>query len=170
MADIDPKLSRRNRPGYDEDFAAWVYYQADAIKAKRFDELDLEELADEVESLAKRNFRSLKGALHIVLLHMLKWDYQPERRGESWRTSIRDQREEVLEELEESPSFKARIDDAVTWAYRAARRHASEQTGVFLQLIPDVCPYTWDEIMTRMHELGPDRLPHRLRDKEQESE
>lgn len=171
MADIDPKIDRtRSRPGYDDDFAAWIYHQADALKAGRFDELDIEELADEVESLAKRDFRKLKGALQIVLLHMLKWDYQPERRGESWRTSIRDQREAVLDELKESPSFKGRLEEAIAATYLVARRKASNQTGVFLQLIPLDCPYSWTEIMTRLHELGPDILPYSLREKGLETE
>lgn len=159
MADLDPQITNRSRPGYDEDFAAWIASQAAALREGRFADLDVEALADEVESLAKRDFRALTGALHIVLLHMLKWDYQRGKRGESWRESIRDQREEVLEELKESPSFKARLDEAVTWAYRKARRKASDQTGVFLQNFPETCPYSWDEIMTRRHEFDPDRPP-----------
>ena len=75
MAERDPKLNNgRNRPSADDDFAAWIYNQVDALKCGRFNELDIEELADEVESLAKRDFKALRSAIRVIIRHMLKWD------------------------------------------------------------------------------------------------
>lgn len=160
MADRDPKLGkRRNRPTADDDFAAWIYDQVAALKEGRFDDLDIDDLADEVESLAKRDFKALVSAIRVILLHMLKWDYQPEQQGNPWRASINEHRRRVWGELASSPGFKRRIDDAIRIAYPFARGKAHEETGVFLKNFPAECPYDWDEIMKRPHELGPDHVP-----------
>lgn len=159
MADRDPQL-RRNRPTADEDFSAWITSQVDALKSGRFDELDIDELADEVESLAKRDFRKLTGAIRVIILHMLKWDYQWEGRGASWRNSINEHRKRVWSELATSPSFRSRIAEAVELAYPLARLKAWDETGVFkLEHEPESCPYSWDEIMRRPHNLASDRVP-----------
>ena len=161
MAEDDLNLSgRRNRPHPDVDFAAWIAHQVAALKAGRFDELDIEDLSDEVESLAKRDFKKLRSALRIILQHMLKWDYQPERRGASWRRSINDARDRVWGELASSPGFRQRVTEAIDSAFPIARFKAWDETGVFkLEREPKVCPYSWDEIMFRAHELDKDRVP-----------
>ena len=91
---------------------------------------------------------------------MLKWDYQVERRDVSWRKSINEHRERVWGELASSPSFKPRVASAIEQVYRSARRKAWEETGVYyLEYKPETCPYSWDEIMTRSHELPADHVP-----------
>lgn len=157
MADRDPRLpSRPKRAGYDQDFAAWLLEQAAALKEGRFGDLDPAELADEVEGLARREFKALVRAIRIVLLHMLKWDYQIAKRSRSWRNSIAEHRRQILEELQGNPSFRARLPEAVARAYAPARLKAHAQTEVFLPLFPEDCPYSWDEIMTRRHEFDAD--------------
>ena len=159
MAERDPQL-RRNRPSADEDYAAWIGHQVDALKQGRFDELDIEELAGEVDSLGKRDFKELRSALRVIILHMLKWDYQPERRDVSWRKSINAARRRVWGELESSPSFRSRIEEAISFAFPHAREQAWEETGVHkLQSEPQSCPYSFDDLMFRPHELAPDRVP-----------
>jgi hypothetical protein len=165
MADRDPKLNEgRNRPTSDQDFAAWIAQQVAALKGRRFDELDIDDLADEVESLAKRDYRRLVSAIRIILLHMLKWDYQPGHRGQLWRASINEHRDRVWGELASSPSFRSRIAEAIETAYPLARTKASEETGIFLKNFPVTCPYSWDDIMKRPHELGADHVPDDLGD------
>ena len=161
MAEHDPGLApRRNRPSADDDYAAWISHQVEALKAGRFNELDIEDLTDEVESLAKRDFKALRSAIRIIILHMLKWDYQPEERGSSWRRSINAARKRVWGELESSPSFRSRIPEAIEFAFPHAREEAWEQTGVYkLRSEPKVCPYNFDDIMFRPHELQPDCVP-----------
>ena len=161
MADRDPDLPIvRNRRLYDADFAAWIYHQVAALKDGRFTDLDIEELADEVESLAKRAFKKLRSYNLLILLHMHKWDWQPERRDVSWRKSINASRERVWGELTSSPSFRPRIGEAIEQAFPLARLKAWDETGVFkLEHEPKTCPYSWDEIMRRPHELPADRVP-----------
>ena len=159
MAEADPQIAKRTRPTADSDFAAWIYDQVAALHQRRFADLDIAELADEVESLAKRDFKAFRSALRIILLHMLKWDFQPEKRGASWRRSINAARKAAWAELASSPSFRRRTDEAIAQAYHVARDEASDQTGVFERNFPSECRYSWDEIMFRAHDLEPDRVP-----------
>src|SRR5437868_14602986 len=77
---------------YERDFYAWLMEQARHVRAGRWNAVDRENLADEIESLAREQFNKLESALQVLLLHMLKWDHQPERRGRSWWASITEQR------------------------------------------------------------------------------
>lgn len=157
MAEHDPHPPRRNLPGYDEDFALWLEAQAALLRARRFDELDIEHLAEEVESVGRSEFRAFSSAVELIILHMLKWDYQPELRGQSWRKTIRDQRRAVIKLLAENPSFKARQDEAIQHAYIGMPEAVDAETGVPANRLPQICPYSWDDIMTRLHDLDPDR-------------
>lgn len=166
MGEYDPSLyERRNYPAYLEDYGAWITAQIELIRDGQFDELDLEHLLEEVEGLARSNFDAFKSAIRIVLIHMLRWDVQPEYRIRSWATSINGHRIRVVEALEESPSYKSRVDEAVRKAYRLARYHAAKKTRRSVEHFPDTCPFTFDEIMTREHHLRdvpPDKPPEPL--------
>lgn len=158
MAEDDPSSSlRRNYPGYDEDFAAWLQAQATLLREGRFGELDVEHLAEEVEGVGKSEFRSLTSALELVIFHMMKWDYQPDIRSRSWRTTIHGQRRVVAKLLKENPSFKARLDEAVSDAFSGVPAEIERETTIPIERLPQNCPYSWDEIMTRLHDFDPDR-------------
>ena len=164
MAERDPQIGT-SRPTADSDYAAWIEHQVAALKAGRFVDLDVDDLADEVESLAKRDFKKLRGHLRVILTHMLKWDFQPERRDVSWRRSINASRDRVWGELASSPSFRPRVGEAVAQAFPSARLAAWDETGVFkLEREPRECPYSWNEIMHWPHELPHDRVPKDLND------
>ncbi len=145
---------RRAAPGYEADYAAWLDHQVALLKADRWSDVDKDNLIDEVESLGRSNFRSFVSAIETVLVHMLKWDYQPERRSRSWQGSILEHRRRIEEELEDCPSYSARLEEAVTRAYRTAAPRAFRESGLPLQTFPTTCPYSWDDIMNREHELG----------------
>lgn len=158
MAERDPvNLPRRNYPAYDEDFAAWLQAQADLLRDRRFSELDISNLVEEVESVGRSEFRAFASAIELIVFHMMKWDYQPERQGRSWRTTINTQRRAVRNLLKENPSFKSRIQEAVERAYDPVPDMVEEKTTIPAERLPQTCPYTWDEIMTRAHDLPPDR-------------
>ncbi|WP_375382812.1 DUF29 domain-containing protein [uncultured Sphingomonas sp.] len=157
MAERDPSELRRNYPAYEEDFAAWLGAQAALLRARRFDELDIEHLVDEVESVGRSEFRAFASSIELIIFHMLKWDFQPELRGTSWRKSIRDQRRSAAKLLVDNPSFKLRIVEAVELAYIGMPEAVNDETGVPAYRLPQSCPYSWDEIMNRLHDLNPDR-------------
>lgn len=154
MGEYDPSLyERRNYPAYLEDYGSWITAQIELLKDGQFDELDIEHLLEEIEGLSRSNFDAFKSAIRIVLIHMLKWDIQTDHRSKSWAVSIDGHRVRVQENLEESPSYRSRIDEAVTKAYRKARYDASKETRLPLKSFPETCPFTFDEIMTREHHL-----------------
>ena len=136
-------------PSYEEDFAAWAFYQAMLIRSNRLHLLDRQWIAEELDGLGRGEFRTLRSALTRVLQHMLKWDYQPDRRSYSWVKSIRDHRDIVEEQLTENPSLQPRRDEVVIEAYRRAVIRAADETELSMNIFPAVCPYSWGEITTR---------------------
>lgn len=154
----EPKriIEARAAAAYPHDFVEWLDAQVELLAEHRFDELDVDNLVDEVSALSKREFRSLQSAIRVIILHMLKWDYQPEMRSMGWRKSIRTQRAHVEAILADSPSLRRRTDEAIAGVYEQARRDAALETTVFLKNFPEACPYTFDEIMSRRHEFQAD--------------
>lgn len=149
MADRDPQISGRVQSAYEADYGAWVTAQADLLRSGRFGDLDLENLIDEVESLGRSDFHHFESAIKVVLLHLLKWDIQTDHRTRSWAVSIQGHRKQVLKELRDSPSYKARIDEAVEQAYLRARLKAHKETKLPFHAFPEICPYSWDDIIVR---------------------
>jgi hypothetical protein len=123
--------------------------QARLIREGRFDAVDRENLAEEIESLGREQFNKLESALRVLLLHILKWDHQPERRSRSWVLSIRQQRLEIEDVLGDNPGLRPRIAEAVARAYRKARIETAKETGIELDTFPETCPYSFDQITTR---------------------
>ena len=152
MAEQDSQLSAHRATAYDRDWAAWLDHQSQLLRERRFDELDLDHLIDEVNDLGISSYRVFVSAVRIVLLHMLKWDYQPAgRANRSWWLSIDEHRDRIERELQDSPSYRTRTAEAVTRAYPSARRGASAETGLPLKTFPENCPYDWDAIVSRDH-------------------
>ena len=157
MAELANRIeARRVDPVYEQDWAAWVGHQALLLDQRRFDELDLKNLLDEVNSLASRDFRSWVSAIRLVLMHMLKWDHQPTHRVRGWVVTLVRERNEIEDGLETSPSYARRIEEAVVKAYRAARREAAAETNMSVESFPETCPYDWTAITTREHRLSGD--------------
>ena len=136
----------------DSDFYSWALEQAALLRENRIYELDLFNLAEEIETLGRSEFSALVSAYRVILIHMLKWDFQPERRTRSWVLSIRTERVGVEEELQDSPGLKTRMGEAVERAYRRARMEAASQMRRSEKMLPETCPYAPDEIMGRRFE------------------
>lgn len=138
---------------YDTDFHAWAMEQAKRIREGAFEALDRENVAEEIESLGREQFSKLRSAYSVLLMHMLKWDHQPEKRTRSWSTTIVSQRLDVIDILADSPSLKSRMGEAVAKAYRRARIEAAQETELPLSTFPETNPYPLDEIMERAFDL-----------------
>jgi hypothetical protein len=131
---------------YDTDFYQWTQQQADLLRQGALSALDTENLAEEIESMGKSGQRAVESYLRNILLHLLKWQYQPERRGNSWRLSIQDSRHQITKRLRESPSLKPKIADMAADEYPLAREYAANETGLPLVTFPEQCPFTVEEI------------------------
>jgi hypothetical protein len=137
------------RADYNRDFYSWLMEQARHLRAGRWNTLDRENLAEEIESLGREQFNKLESALRVLMLHMLKWDHQPDRRGRSWWASISEQRLRLGDLLADNPGLQPRIQEAITRAYRRARLRAIKETDLDEQRFPERCPYSWDDIVSR---------------------
>lgn len=150
------KIDLKKLAGYEEDFALWSAEQAALIRAGKFDRVDLENIAEEIESLGKSDKRQIRSRLQVLMSHLLKWERQPAERSRSWSSSIRDQRQAILDLIDESPSLRTYPGQVFEREYPRAREKASEETTIYLKLFPEACPYTIEQI------LDPDFLPGEL--------
>jgi hypothetical protein len=128
---------------YEHDFYAWAREQAALLRAGKISSADIENIAEEIESMGRGEKRELVNRLDILLLHLLKWEFQPGFRSQSWRASIREQRIRLATHLKDNPSLKSKLDDAIKEAYQLAVIEAGRETGLPEGAFPAVCPYTF---------------------------
>lgn len=132
---------------YERDFYAWAKEQAALLRSGELARADIEHIAEEIESMGRTEKRELVSRLTVLLLHLLKWRFQPVGRGNSWRLSTANSRDEIVDHLDDNPSLKALLDGAQASAYRYARRKASVETNLSEETFPIECPWSFGEIM-----------------------
>jgi hypothetical protein len=132
---------------YDTDFYAWTQAQAAALRAHTWDALDIDHLVEELEDVGNEQRHAIASHTRNLLLHLLKWAYQPARRRRSWRSSIRNARIELDWRLTRNPSLRRDLGDVVAWAYPRARRLAVDETGLPLVTFPETCPWTLAQLL-----------------------
>jgi hypothetical protein len=145
MAKASVTETRRIR--FEEDLYAWGQEQAGLLRARRADCLHWDHLAEEIEWMVGRDRRELKNRLRIILLHLLKWQGQPARRGASWRKSLRTQRRHIKDLLQESPSLRRLVPELIHEAYPDAIKDAVDETGLPRERFPADCPYAPDDVL-----------------------
>jgi Domain of unknown function DUF29 len=133
---------------YEEDLYAWSQEQIALLRARRADCLDWDHLAEEIEWMVGCDRRGLKNRLRIILLHLLKWQGQPGRRGASWRKSLRTQRCHIQDLLQESLSLRRLVPELMREAFPDAVKDAADETGLPRDRFPAHCPYAPDEVLT----------------------
>lgn len=132
---------------YDHDFYAWTQQQIQLLKSGRLDNVDLEHLIEEVESMGASERRELFSRMRVIVLHLLKWQFQPELRSSGWRGTLVEQRAELDDLLNQSPSLRSLCLDALEHAYPRARIEAAVETGLPLSTFPESCLYTLDDVL-----------------------
>ncbi|MER3432404.1 MAG: DUF29 domain-containing protein [Leptolyngbya sp. ERB_1_1] len=132
---------------YESDYYLWIQDTLEKLKHQNYSQVDWENLLDEIEDMAKSERRSLSSNLVIVLLHLLKWQYQPDHRTGSWKSSIVEHRRRIEEALEDSPSLKRYFAEILDKCYRSAVQQASAETGLAIEHFPSECPYSIDEVL-----------------------
>ena len=134
---------------YEQDFYQWTQEQAALLREGAWHDLDVANLVEEVESLGISQKHALGSRLKNLVMHLLKWHYQPSGRqtGHSWRASITNARDEIAMLLEDSPSLRREAPALLTRRYPAARMLAHDETGLPLATFPEVCPWTVAQIL-----------------------
>lgn len=140
-------------PDYSDDFALWLATQAELLRARKFELLDVENLAEEVDSMGRKEHRALRHRLKIVLLHLLKFQAQPGHRSRSWLGTLAEQRDQIAELLKDSPSLHGRVMAYADEVYPSAARAAALETALPLATFPASNPFSQAEL------LDPDFVP-----------
>ena len=133
---------------YEADVVAWANEQAQLVRARRFELLDLEHIAEEIEDVGKSEQRELASRMSVLMSHLLKWQFQPERQSASWQRTIKEQRKAIARRLKKTPSLKASIDDS-EWledAWGDAVLMAINETG--MGGFPELCPWTTENMLS----------------------
>jgi hypothetical protein len=140
------------RARYERDPYAWSIEQARFLREGRYDEVDVENVADEILSVGRQELGHVEDALIALLTHMLIWDHRPEQRSTERESAIAEQRREIEARLNTSPSLNSCLGEAVEWSFGIARLQASAVLDVDPAHFPEACPYDWDAMMSRPFE------------------
>jgi plasmid stabilization system protein ParE len=132
---------------YEQDFFEWTARDAELLRAGRFAEADLEHIAEEIEDMGKSERRELRTRLRVLLSHLLKWKFQPSRRGRSWRATIRVQRDELTHLLQQMPSLRRYLRGQLPDVYPVAVEGAIAETDLMDETFPPACPFSLDQIL-----------------------
>lgn len=138
---------------YVQDFYLWLETTANLLKEGKLADIDLENLIEEIESMGRKEKQSLKSNLIVLLMHLLKYQYQSPKRSNSWKYTIREHRRRLGEALADSPSLKGYFISVFEPCYQEARKQASDETGLSLDTFPLESPFSIEET------LNPDFLP-----------
>ena len=151
VADTRTELVSNPESSYERDFYAWTQKQAALLREQCFNELDLVNLIEEIKSLGRSEKRELESRLKVLLMHLLKWQFQADehdRHGRSWLLTIRNQRTELRKLLRDSPSLKSHLESAYSEAYQDARYEAEAETGLPIRTFPKRCPHTLEQALS----------------------
>jgi hypothetical protein len=132
---------------YETDFYAWTQQQADLLRQQEWSQLDLGNLVEEIESLGKQQRQELRNRLSILIGHLLKWEYQPQRHSRSWSATIRIQRLDIADLLTDNPSLKPYLDEALERAYIKGVALAVKETNLPEQTFRVDCAYSLEDIL-----------------------
>ena len=139
---------------YETDFYGWTQEQVSLLKTQQWEQLDTVNLIEEIETLGRRERQELRNRLGVLLGHLLKWQFQPEKRSNSWLSTIREQRVQIKLLLQDSPSLKPYLDEVFLSVYELGLALAIRETELGEQVFPEICPYTLGET------LNPEFLPN----------
>ena len=132
---------------YDLDFYTWTQRQAELLRFEEWEQLDWQHIAEEIESLGKKDKRQVQSRLAVLIMHLLKWQYQPSKRSPSGRKTIKEQRFRLALVLNDSPSLKNNLAEFVALIYPHAVESAADETRLDRQSFPNVCPYRTEQLL-----------------------
>ncbi|WP_036485778.1 DUF29 domain-containing protein [Myxosarcina sp. GI1] len=136
-----------NQSLYDRDFCLWIEQTATKIRGRDVNNIDWENLLEEIEGMGKSEKNALESNLTILLMHLLKWKYQPDKRFNSWAFTITEHKIRIKRAFKHSPSLKRYFEEVFAEFYADARKLASRETGLAMDTFPVQCPFTYEEVI-----------------------
>ncbi|MGB7250147.1 MAG: DUF29 domain-containing protein [Phormidesmis sp.] len=144
-----PFLKQNAQSLYEADYAQWIEATLQKLQQQDYAAVDWENLIEEIEDMGRRERRALVSNLIVLLVHLLKWQYQPERRSGSWSGSIVEHRRRINQALKDSPSLKTYLTAHLNDAYDDALEQAAAETMLPVKTFPAKCPYEIEQILER---------------------
>jgi hypothetical protein len=141
-------MRTKGQQKYERDFYAWALYNAKLLREGKLEEADIENVAEEIESIGKSEKRELINRFAVLIAHLLKWQFQPARRCNSWKYTIEEQRDELLNLLEESPSLKKEIEQELVRAYKRGILIAATETNLGKETFPSTCQFSLEQLIS----------------------
>ncbi len=134
---------------HEQDFYAWTQQQVHLLKDAKLEELDVAALIEELESMGAREKRELASRLEVILMHLLKWQYQPSFQGRSWRLTLEEQRLKLQDHFQDNPSLNQQesLQLVLDKSYRRALVRAEKETGLSRRIFPVDCPYSLEQML-----------------------
>jgi hypothetical protein len=132
---------------HDNDFYGWTQETAELLKQGRFSEVDINALIEEVEDMGKSEWRELESRLSVLLIHLLKWTYQPDYISKSWQRTIRHQRDRVHRLVRKNPSLKPQFAEVLESAYKDAAFNAEQEANLKEGVLPNKCPWSIEQVL-----------------------
>lgn len=134
-------------PDHGKDLYGWAIHTAELLRNKKMDEVDFDNIVEEIETLGRSEQHELTNRLSLVIAHLLKWQYQPEKRTRSWILTIEEQRIQAKFCLKVSPSLKSKLNEILENAYEIGKIKAAKETFLDTKTFPQKCDYSFDQIM-----------------------
>lgn len=131
---------------YETDFYAWSQYQAKLLRTQKFEQLDWNHLAEEIEDMGRSEKRQLESRLEVLIMQLLKWQFQPNLRSRSWQLTLKEQRLRLEKLLQDNPSLKSSLEEVMEKIYPLAVVSAERETG--LSSFPETCPYSLTQLLS----------------------
>jgi hypothetical protein len=132
---------------YEKDFNLWIKQTINQLKEGNLQDLDIENLIEEIDSMGRSDKREIYNRLKVLLMHLLKWKYQPQKRSQSWELTIDEQRDQIKLVLKDSPSLKPYFKENLADCYQDAIRKAIKETGLDKNIFPLECPFSQEQIL-----------------------
>jgi len=134
-------------PLYERDFYAWTQEQAEKLRIRAHNDIDWESVAEEIETLGRSDKKEIRSRLEVLVRHLLKWEFQPEKRKSGWHSTIVEQRNQLLYLIDESPSLREFPGSQLQSMYRIARLKARDETGLSVSALPEHPPYSISQVL-----------------------
>jgi hypothetical protein len=132
---------------YDVDFFEWAQQNAELLRRGCFDAADIQHIAEELGDMGNRDQREVQSYLTRLVMHLLKWQFQPSQRTTSWERSILNSRFRLERIFEQSPSLRRLASESIAKIYSHARRAAVVETRLAKEAFLPECPYTFDQLL-----------------------
>lgn len=147
-----------NTPEHDKDFYGWAMQNASLLKQGRFSEADMDSIIEELEEMGGNNESQLINRLGVLIAHLMKWQFQPDLQGNSWSSTIKEQRHKIKRLIRKNPSLKPKIAEAIEEGFSDSKIIIEKDASLILNMLPTECPYNFEQLMD--DSFYPNEAPH----------